>query len=100
MSHKEAQEALKEAHDGMCGARQLGLKLGDRLRRLGYYWLKMFPDSIAYAKRCHTCQIHGDFIHQAPRRFRLTTSSWPFEMWGMDVAVLSAHLHPKDIGLF
>jgi len=36
------------------------------------------------AKRCHACQIHGDFIHQAPGHLRLTTSSWLFEMWGMD----------------
>jgi len=53
--HKKAQEALKEAHDGMCGAHQPGPELGDRLQRLGYYWPKMIPDAIAYAKRCHTC---------------------------------------------
>ena len=47
---KEAKEILKEAHDGMCGAHQPGLKLEDRLQRLGYYWLKMIPDTIAYAK--------------------------------------------------
>ena len=26
-----------------------------------------------------------DFIHQAPGYLRSTTSTWPFEMWGMDV---------------
>jgi len=80
LSQKEAQEVLKEAHDDMCGAHQLGLKLGDRLRRLGYYWLKMIPDAITYAKRCHACQIHGDFIHQAPGYLCSTTLTWPFEM--------------------
>jgi len=54
---------LKEAHDGMCGVHQSSPKLGDRLRRLGYYWPKMIPDAIACAKQCHTCQVHGDFIH-------------------------------------
>jgi len=29
LSYKEAQEILKEAHDGMCGAYQPSLKLGD-----------------------------------------------------------------------
>ena len=31
LSRKEAQEALKEAHDGTCGAHQPGPKLWDRL---------------------------------------------------------------------
>ena len=45
----------------------------------------MISDAIAYAKRCHACQIHGDFIHQAPRHLHSTSSLWPFEMWGMDI---------------
>jgi len=45
----------------------------------------MIPDAIAYAKWCHACQIHGDFIHHAPGHLYPTTSSWPFEIWGMDV---------------
>ena len=45
----------------------------------------MIPDAIAYAKRCHACQVRGDFIHQAPGHLRYTISSWPFEIWGMDV---------------
>ena len=69
----------------MFGAHQRGPKLGDQLRRLGYYWLKMIPDAIVYAKRCHACQIHRDFVHQASGRLHPTSSSWPFEMWGMDV---------------
>jgi len=69
----------------MCEAYQPDSKLGDRLQRLGYYWAKMIPDAIAYAKRCHAYQVHGDFIHQASGHLRSTTSTWPFEMWGMDV---------------
>jgi len=46
LSHKKAHEALKEAHDGMCGTHQPGAKLKDRLWRLGYYWLKMIPDAM------------------------------------------------------
>jgi len=78
-------EILKEAHDGMSGAHKPGPKLGDRLQRLGYYWPKMIPDAITYAKRCHACQIHSEFIHQAPGHLRPTTSSWPFKMWGTDM---------------
>ena len=31
---------------GMCRAHQPGYKLGERLRRLGYYWPKMISDTI------------------------------------------------------
>ena len=45
----------------------------------------MISDAIAYARQCHTCQIHGDFIHQAPGYLHPLSSSWPFEMWVMDI---------------
>src|SRR5436190_13296213 len=52
---------------------------------MGYYWPKMMTEAIAYAKKCHACQIHGDFVHQPPEQLHPTDSTWPFEMWGMDI---------------
>jgi len=49
LSNSEAQEVLKEAHDGICGAHQPGPKLTDRLHRLGYYWPTMIADAVKYA---------------------------------------------------
>ena len=63
LSNSEAQEALIEAHDGICGAHQPGPKIQDRLRWPGYYWPTMIADAVAYAKQCKTCQILADFIH-------------------------------------
>jgi len=60
----EAQEVLKEPHDGIYGAHQPGPKLKDRLYRLGYYWLTMIADVVEYARRCKAYQIYIDFIHQ------------------------------------
>lgn len=37
LSDQEAWQVIMEAHDGTCGAYQLGLKLGDRICRMGYY---------------------------------------------------------------
>ena len=66
-------------------AHQSGLKLKDRLHRLGYYWPTMVADAIKYAQRCKACQIHADFIHQPPELLHLIVASWPFEAWGIDV---------------
>ncbi|XP_020249430.1 uncharacterized protein LOC109826820 [Asparagus officinalis] len=52
---------------------------------LGYYWPKKIVDAVNYAKRYHACQVHGDFIHQAPGNLHPTSPSWSFEMWGMDI---------------
>jgi len=37
LAYKEAQEALREAHESMCTAHRPGLKLRDWLRRIDYY---------------------------------------------------------------
>ena len=79
LSNSEAQEVLKEAHDGVCGAHQPGPRLKDRLHRLGYYWATMIADAIKYTQRCKAYQIHIDFIHQPPELIHPTVVSWPFE---------------------
>jgi len=53
--------------------------------KTGILLAKDDPWSIAYVKRCHACQIHVDFIHQAPRHLHPITSSRTFDMWGIDV---------------
>lgn len=75
LSNQEAQEVLKEALDGVFGAHQPGPKFGGRISKMGYYWPRMSPDTINYAKRCHACQIHKDFIHQAPGHLHETKAS-------------------------
>jgi len=64
LSSSEAYEVLKETHDDICGAHQLGPKLKDRLYKLGYYCPIMIVDAVEYARRRKVCQIHVDFIHQ------------------------------------
>jgi len=85
LSNSEAEEVIKEAHDGICGSHQPGLKLKDRLHWLGYYWPTMIADVAKYAKKCKVCQIHADFVHQPPEMLHPTIATWPFEAWGIDV---------------
>ncbi|KAF7146064.1 hypothetical protein RHSIM_Rhsim04G0187600 [Rhododendron simsii] len=85
LGENEAKQALEEAHSGICGAHQSGPKLHFRIKRMGYYWLTMVKDCMEYAKRCHACQIHANFIHQPPELLHPTVASWPFDAWGLDV---------------
>jgi len=54
---------MEEAHVGVCGAHQLGPRLHDRIKRMGYYWPTMVRDCIDYVKRCDVCQFHVSSIH-------------------------------------
>ncbi|PIN22906.1 DNA-directed DNA polymerase [Handroanthus impetiginosus] len=42
--------------------------------RMGYYWPTMVRDCLEYAKRCETCQLHANFIHQPFEPLYLTPS--------------------------
>ncbi|KAL0405691.1 UNVERIFIED_CONTAM: hypothetical protein Slati_3883000 [Sesamum latifolium] len=52
LSDDEKDQAMEEAHSGVCGAHQSGPKLHFRIKRMGYYWPTMVKDCIDYAKRC------------------------------------------------
>lgn len=56
-----------------------------KLKRMGYYWPSMLTDCLNMARKCHVCQIHGDFIYQPPTPLHPTVPSWPFAAWGTDV---------------
>ena len=85
LSPEEAGQVIKEVHEGICGAHQSGPKMRFRIKQLGYYWPTMVADCEEFAKRCHMCQIHGTFIHQAPNPLHPTVASWPFSTWGTDI---------------
>ena len=85
LGNEESIKALKEAHAGVCGAHQSGLKLQFQLRRICYYWLKMIQDSMDYAKECEACQYHANFIHQPLEPLHPTVASWSFEAWRLDL---------------
>ncbi|KAK4386124.1 Transposon Tf2-12 polyprotein [Sesamum angolense] len=85
LSDNEKVQAMEEAHSGVCGARQLGLKLHFRIKRMSYYWPTMVKDSIDYARRCQACQFYANLIHQPPEPLHPTVASWSFDAWGLDV---------------
>ncbi|KAL0402535.1 UNVERIFIED_CONTAM: hypothetical protein Slati_4283400 [Sesamum latifolium] len=85
LSDDEKDQAMEEAHSGVCGAHQSGPKLHFRIKRMGYCWPTMVKDCIDYAKRCQACQFHANLIYQPPEPLHPTVASWPFDAWGLDV---------------
>ncbi|XP_074336692.1 uncharacterized protein LOC141673862 [Apium graveolens] len=47
----EADETLKEAHEGICGQHLRGRALAHKITRLGFYWPTMLTDAKAYVKK-------------------------------------------------
>lgn len=45
----------------------------------------MIHDCVEFAKRCHVCQYHGKFIKTPPEPLHVTSHSWPFAAWGIDI---------------
>uniref|UniRef100_A0A2N9F042 Integrase catalytic domain-containing protein n=1 Tax=Fagus sylvatica TaxID=28930 RepID=A0A2N9F042_FAGSY len=48
----ETNQAMEEAHLGVCGAHQSSPIPYLRIKRMGYYWPTIVKDSMDYAKRC------------------------------------------------
>ncbi|KAA0058370.1 uncharacterized protein E5676_scaffold1359G00130 [Cucumis melo var. makuwa] len=99
-TEEESIKALEEAHAGICGAHQSGPKLQFQLRRMGYYWPKMVQDSMDYAKKCEACQYHANFIHQPLEPLHPTVASWPFEAWGLDLAIPLREAKKENVANF
>ncbi|KAL0434266.1 UNVERIFIED_CONTAM: hypothetical protein Slati_2760900 [Sesamum latifolium] len=79
LSGEEVLKATTEVHSRVCGAHQSGSKLYFRIKRMGYYWLTMIKNCSEYAKKCESCQLHANFIHQPPEPLHPTVVLCPFD---------------------
>jgi hypothetical protein len=77
-------DALDEVHATIVACTN-SPKLHYQLKHLCYYWPTMFDVSMKFAKKCHQCQIHADFIDQPHKPIHPTKMSWPLKMWGMGI---------------
>ncbi|GKV46164.1 hypothetical protein SLEP1_g53173 [Rubroshorea leprosula] len=81
----EAEYAVREVHEGVCGTHIGGKTLARKLLRHGYYWPSMVEDAQRYVKKCPTCQFNADDIHMPGEMLSSLTSPWPFAQWGVDL---------------
>ncbi|GKV15560.1 hypothetical protein SLEP1_g26342 [Rubroshorea leprosula] len=80
----EAEYAVKEVHEGVCGTHIGGRTLAWKLLRHGYYWPTTVEDAQNYVKKCPTCQFNADDIHM-PKMLSSLSSPWLFAQWGADL---------------
>jgi ribonuclease HI len=85
LSQDEADYALKEIHEGVCGSHSGGRILAHKAIRAGYYWPKMYQQSMEMVRACDKCQKFANDQKSPPEELTPITSPWPFSMWGVDI---------------
>ncbi|XP_022853720.1 uncharacterized protein LOC111375159 [Olea europaea var. sylvestris] len=92
LNEEEAQHALQDFHEGICGNHSGGLSLAHKIIRQGYFGFAIRQDSYEFVKRCDKCQRFAPVINTPPRELNPVTASWPFTKWGVDL------IEPMPVG--
>ncbi|KAK6122158.1 hypothetical protein DH2020_044099 [Rehmannia glutinosa] len=85
LSETDADYALREVHEGICGNHAGGQTLAYKLIRQGYYWPYLRKDATDLVKRCERCQRFAQAVRYNPEQLTSVFSPWPFAKWGMDL---------------
>ncbi|GKU96885.1 hypothetical protein SLEP1_g10067 [Rubroshorea leprosula] len=81
----EAEYALREVHEGVCGSHIGARTLAHKVLRQGYYWPNMYKDTTQFVQRCQKCQFFAHLIHQPAEELTILIAPWPFAQWGLDL---------------
>ncbi|GAV72761.1 rve domain-containing protein/RVT_3 domain-containing protein [Cephalotus follicularis] len=84
LNPSEADYALREVHEGICGNHIGGITLSHKLLRQGYYWPTMHQDAIDLVRKCDKCQRNANISRRPSQSLTSITAPWPFAQWGMD----------------
>ncbi|XP_057739998.1 uncharacterized protein LOC130957129 [Arachis stenosperma] len=81
----DAENAIAEIHDGICGHHARGRSLATKIVRAGYYWPTLREDCRNKVQKCDACQKCVPLIHSPIELLHTLDISWPFHKWGMDI---------------
>jgi hypothetical protein len=84
LGEEQANVAVREVHDGICGAHQSAHKMNWLLWRAGFYWMTMMDDCIKYQKGCEACQRFRNIQLAHVGVMNSIVKPWPFRGWGLD----------------
>ncbi|XP_072089283.1 uncharacterized protein [Arachis hypogaea] len=85
LNKSEADIALAEAHEGICGTHTGAQSLTSKTLRAGFFWPTMKQDSQQKIRSCNNCQRHAPLIHIPAEELHQSDISWPFNRWGLDI---------------
>ncbi|XP_024027145.1 uncharacterized protein LOC112093264 [Morus notabilis] len=85
LNDSEAQEVLREIHEGGCGNHTGGQSLALKVLRQGYYWPTLKKDAFQYARRYDKCQKYATIPRAPQENLTPILSSWPFAKWRVDL---------------
>jgi hypothetical protein len=91
LGDEQGKEAIREVHNGICGAHQSAYKMKWLLRRAGFYCPTMVDDCIKYQKGCEACQWFGNIKLAPAGVMNSIVKPWPFRGWGLD---FFGEIHP------
>jgi hypothetical protein len=78
LGDEQAKVAVRDVHDGICGAHQSAYKINWLLRRAGFYWSTIMDDCVKYQKGCEACQKFGNIQLASAGVMNSIMKSWPF----------------------
>ncbi|GKV11255.1 hypothetical protein SLEP1_g22521 [Rubroshorea leprosula] len=81
----EAEYALREVHEGVCGSHVGARTLAHKVLRQGYYWPNMHKDAIYFVQKCPKCQFFAHLTHQPAEELTNMVAPWSFGQWGLDL---------------
>ncbi|XP_016206511.1 uncharacterized protein LOC107646883 [Arachis ipaensis] len=85
LDRTEAEIALAEVHEGICGTHSGARSLAHKILRAGFYWPTLLEDSKKKVRTCDHCQKHAPTLHIPAEELHQSTVSWPFNKCGIDI---------------
>ncbi|XP_072094189.1 uncharacterized protein [Arachis hypogaea] len=85
LSKNEAEVALSEAHEGICGIHTGAQTLSSKVLCAKFFWPTLQQDSCHKVRNCENYQKHAPIMHTPAEQLHLSDVSWPFNRWGIDI---------------
>ncbi|XP_059455331.1 uncharacterized protein LOC132185592 [Corylus avellana] len=85
LSNNEADNVLREIHEGICGNHSGKRSLAHKALRAGYCWPTMAQDAHDMVKNCKKSQQFANVPKSPPEDLTSIFTPWPFTLSGVDI---------------